>query len=105
MVEFVTKRLAQGVVTLLLLSVLIFAATNVLPGNVAETVLGKQATPALVASLDQKLGLNRSVPARYASWLTGAVRGDFGLSAVAVAENNLGDASVTKMIVAPCATR
>ena len=100
-VAFVIKRVAQGLITLLVMSALIFAATNVLPGNVAETVLGKQATPALVASLDRKLDLNRSVPARYASWLAGAVHGDFGLSAVALAENNLGDASVTQMIGAP----
>ncbi len=95
------KRVSQGLVTLLVMSVLIFAATNVLPGNVAETVLGKQATPALVASLDQKLDLKRSLAARYASWLTGAIHGDFGLSAVAVAQNNLGDASVAKMIAVP----
>jgi peptide/nickel transport system permease protein len=100
-VAFVVKRVAQGALTLLVMSVLIFAATNVLPGNVAQTVLGKQATPALIASLDQKLDLNRSLPARYESWLSGAIHGDFGLSAVAVAQNNLGDASVAKMIAVP----
>ena len=101
MVAFVAKRIGQGLLTLFVMSILIFAATNVLPGNVAETVLGKQATPALVASLDHKLDLNRSLVARYESWLTGAVHGDFGQSAVAVAENNLGDASVAKMIGVP----
>ena len=101
MVAFVAKRIGQGLLTLFVMSILIFAATNVLPGNVAETVLGKQATPALVASLDHKLGLNRSLVARYESWLTGAVHGDFGQSAVAVAENNLGNASVAKMIGVP----
>jgi peptide/nickel transport system permease protein len=100
-VAFVFKRVAQGALTLLVMSILIFAATNVLPGNVAQTVLGKQATPALIASLDQKLDLNRSLPARYESWLSGAIHGDFGLSAVAVAQNNLGDASVAKMIAVP----
>ena len=98
---FVFKRVLQGLVVLLVISVLIFAATNVLPGNVAQTVLGKQATPALVASLDQKLDLNRPLLARYESWLAGAVHGDFGRSAVAVAENNLGNASVARMIAVP----
>jgi peptide/nickel transport system permease protein len=98
---FVLKRVAQGLVTLLVMSALIFAATNVLPGNVAQTVLGKQATPALVASLDQRLDLDRPLLARYESWLGGAIHGDFGRSAVAVAENNLGDASVARMIGVP----
>jgi peptide/nickel transport system permease protein len=100
-VAFVLKRVAQGLVTLLVMSALIFAATNVLPGNVAETVLGKQATPALVASLDQKLDLDRPLLSRYETWLTGAIHGDFGRSAVAVAENNLGDASVARMLAVP----
>jgi peptide/nickel transport system permease protein len=100
-VVFLGRRLGQGVMLLVLMSMLIFAATNVLPGNVAETVLGKQATRANVARLDRKLGLNRPLPVRYGSWLSGAVRGDFGRSAVAVAENNLGDSSVGTMIGVP----
>ena len=100
-VAFVGRRVAQGLVLLILISMLIFGATNVLPGNVAETVLGKQATPAHVAILDKKLGLNRPLPVQYGSWVSGAVRGDFGRSAVAVAENNLGDSSVSGMIGVP----
>jgi peptide/nickel transport system permease protein len=99
--SYLARRLAQGVIVLALVSVLIFAATNVLPGSVAETVLGKQATPANIARLDAKLGLNRPLPEQYATWMSGAVHGDFGRSAVAVAENNLGDSSVGAIVGVP----
>ncbi len=101
LLAFVAKRIAQGLLTLLLLSVLIFAATSVLPGNVAEILLGKNATPAAVATLEHQLDLDRSLPERYASWLGGAVHGDFGRSAVALAQGNLEDASVARQIGVP----
>jgi peptide/nickel transport system permease protein len=82
---FLARRLAQGVVTLWVVSVLIFGATNVLPGSVAELVLGKNATPNRVADLNAKLGLDGSLPERYFSWLGGILHGDFGQSAVAMA--------------------
>src|SRR5919206_4447727 len=77
-VAFLARRLAQGLLVLVLVSVLIFAATNVLPGDVAQTVLGKQATPANVAQLDAKLGLNRPLAERYGTWISDAAHGDFG---------------------------
>jgi len=73
------------VLTLLAVSVLIFTATNVLPGNVAELVLGRNATPARVDALNQQLGFDAPLYQRYWEWLTGILRGDFGDSAVAVA--------------------
>lgn len=99
--RFLAQRIGQGLLTLLLLSALIFAATNLLPGNVAEVVLGKNATPANVAALEEKLDLDRSVPARYVSWLGGAVHGDLGRSAVALAQNNVDHASVAKSMAVP----
>ena len=98
---FLAKRIGQGLVLMVLISVLIFAATNVLPGNVSETVLGKQATPARIAELDQRLGLDRSLATRYKEWVVGAVHGDFGNSAVAVAQNNISGAAVARMIGEP----
>jgi peptide/nickel transport system permease protein len=83
---FVLRRVATGVLTLLVVSILIFLATNVLPGNVAEVVLGRNATPARVQKLDAQLHVNRPVTSRYLHWLGGAVQGDFGRSAVAEAE-------------------
>jgi peptide/nickel transport system permease protein len=83
---FVVRRAALGGVTLLVVSFLIFLATNALPGNVAQIVLGKNATPAHLARLERELGLDRPFLVRYGNWLGGAVRGDLGQSAVGLAE-------------------
>jgi peptide/nickel transport system permease protein len=69
-----------GVVTLAVVSMLIFWATEVLPGNAAYAVLGHNASPAEVHSLEVQLHLNRSVFAQYESWVTGLVTGDLGHS-------------------------
>lgn len=84
--RFLLRRAGAAVLTLLVASVLIFIATNVLPGNAAVVVLGRNAAPAQVHQLESELGLNQSVPHRYLSWLGGMLHGDFGQSAVAVAE-------------------
>jgi peptide/nickel transport system permease protein len=84
---FIARRVAAGLATLVVVSVLIFLATNVLPGNVATVVLGRNATAANVQRVEQRLDLKHSVASRYFTWLGGAVHGDFGRSAVAVAEN------------------
>ena len=55
--RFLVRRFAAGIATLLVASFLIFLATNALPGNVAQVVLGKNASPALVSALDRKLHL------------------------------------------------
>lgn len=101
MLAFVAKRVLQGLLVLVVMSALIFAATNVLPGGVSDVVLGRQATPELVRELDTELGLDRPLLERYGSWLAGAVHGDFGDSGVAVAQNNLGDPSVARMVATP----
>ena len=85
-VAFLARRVLTGLATLVVASFLIFLATNALPGNVAQHVLGKNATPQLVKSLDRQLHLNRPVLARYGSWIGGVVQGDLGQSAVALAQ-------------------
>src|SRR5713226_7645431 len=84
--RFLVRRLVTGILTLLIASLLIFLATNILPGNAAVVVLGRNAAPAQVHRLEAELGINRPVPARYLSWLGGMVQGNFGQSAVARAE-------------------
>jgi peptide/nickel transport system permease protein len=84
--SFILRRSATGLLTLLVVSVLIFLATNVLPGNVATVVLGRNASTANVQRVERELNLNHSVVSRYFSWLGDAVQGDLGHSAVAVAE-------------------
>jgi peptide/nickel transport system permease protein len=98
--RFVGRRLATGVVTLWVVSVLIFVATNVLPGNVAEVVLGHNATPARIHALDVKLGYNHPMIQRYFTWLVGILHGDFGKSAVAVALDQA-QTSISSTLVSP----
>jgi peptide/nickel transport system permease protein len=81
----VIRRVAAGIAILVVVSILIFGAINVLPGDVAHVVLGKQATPAAVARIDHDLNLNRPLYARYLSWAGGMLSGHLGNSTVAVA--------------------
>ena len=67
---------------LLGMSVLIFGIIHILPGNVAYAILGEFATPAAVAQLEAKLGLNDPLPVQYWRWLDAMLHGDFGMSIV-----------------------
>ena len=80
MVLYALQRLAVLAATLIAASLIVFAVMNILPGNAAETMLGSTATPEAVAALAHKLGLDQPAPVRYAHWIGGALRGDFGLS-------------------------
>src|SRR5258708_12643624 len=64
------------------MSVLIFGIIHILPGNVAYAILGEFATPAAVAQLEAKLGLNDPLPVQYWRWLNAMLHGDFGMSIV-----------------------
>jgi len=83
--RFVLRRVLAGIGTLFVASVLIFLATNALPGNVAEAVLGKSATPQATAYLEDKLGLDEPLVTRYVDWLGGVFQGDLGESATELA--------------------
>jgi peptide/nickel transport system permease protein len=78
----VIKRAALGLMTLWAASVLIFAGTQILPGDLAQAVLQNNATAENVAALRHDLGLDRPAVERYADWLGKAVRGDFGTSLI-----------------------
>ena len=78
---YLLRRLAAIPVTLLGASLLVFAATVVLPGDVARTILGREASDASVAALNSELGLDRPLPAQYLSWLGRFLIGDWGTSA------------------------
>ena len=79
--KFLLRRVLLGLLTLLLVSIVVFAATQALPGNAARAILGRNATPARIAALTQQLHLDRSVFSQYFSWLGGVVHGNFGTSA------------------------
>ncbi len=75
-------RLGTGLITLFLAAFFVFFAVQALPGDVAEQLLGQNATPEAVATLREQLGLDASVWVRFVDWLGGAVTGDFGTSLV-----------------------
>ncbi len=80
MLKFILTRIALGLLSLLAVSVLIFAATEILPGDVASAVLGQGATPETLAAFRHELGLDRPALVRYFEWFTGAIQGDFGVA-------------------------
>jgi peptide/nickel transport system permease protein len=75
------RRIALGLLTLWLVSLVVFAAVIALPGDAATAILGKEATPARVAALREQLNLNESLFTQYTQWLKGIVTFDFGNSA------------------------
>jgi peptide/nickel transport system permease protein len=83
---FVVRRIAAGIVTLLVASFLIFASVQILPGDVASVVLGKSATPTRVEAVRQDLNLNDSLPQRYLTFVTDVSTGHFGNSSAALAQ-------------------
>jgi len=76
----VIQRLALGLLLLLAASVLIFVGTEVLPGDVAQAVLGQGATEQALANMRAQMGLDQPPYIRYFQWLAGAVQGDFGVA-------------------------
>ncbi len=78
--SMIVKRLALGLLTLFVISVIIFGATELLPGDLAQNILGQSATPETVAALRRELGLDLPAHTRYINWLLGALQGDFGTS-------------------------
>ncbi len=77
-VKLVAQRIALGLLLLLAVSVLIFAGTQILPGDVAQSILGQSATPTALANLREELGLNDPAYIRYFRWLWGFLHGDLG---------------------------
>ena len=79
----VLQRLALGFVTLFVVSALISASVELLPGDFAKEILGQAATPDTVKAFEKQVGLDRSPVTRYFSWIGGVLQGDFGTSYVA----------------------
>ena len=76
----VGRRLALAVLSLACASVLIFVGTEILPGDVAQAILGQSATPETVAVIRDRLGLDQSPVERYLAWVAGVLQGDLGTS-------------------------
>lgn len=78
--KIIAQRLALGIMTLFVVSIVIFTAVNLLPGDFAQLILGQGATPEAVESIRRDLGLDQPPITRYFQWLGGAIQGDFGNS-------------------------
>ena len=80
MTSYVLRRVGLALLTLFLLSIIIFFAGEVLPGNPGRAILGPFAAESAVKALDQQLGVNRPILTQYWTWLTGILHGDLGTS-------------------------
>ena len=80
LVVTVIRRLALGLLTLFMVSVVIFGSVTLLPGSYARAVLGQAATPQTIAAFEKELGLDRPSAVRYVDWISHALVGDFGNS-------------------------
>lgn len=98
MFRMILRRLGIGLVTLWVVSILMFVGTEILPGDVAEIMLGQEATPESLAALREKLGLNKSAPVRYFEWLGDMATFDLGLSLAGHAGTGGGGATIEVLI-------
>ena len=113
MTGLIVRRLALGLVTMWVVSLLVFASTEILPGDVAESILGKEAPDDVIAVMRERLGLNEPAYVRYWDWLSGLFVGDLGVSLGSGREiseliddrlwNTVRLASVTAIIAVPLA--
>ncbi len=78
--DLIVRRAAIGVFTLFVVSVVVFAATEILPGNAASAILGRNANPAQLHALELQLHLNRPRVDQYWTWLSGLFTGNLGHS-------------------------
>ena len=78
--KLLAQRISLGLVLIFFVSIMIFLGTQILPGDVAQAILGQSATPESLANLREELGLNIPAYQRYLSWLGGVLQGDLGTS-------------------------
>tara|TARA_B100001741_G_C16490972_1_gene569663 strand:+ start:48 stop:1019 length:972 start_codon:yes stop_codon:yes gene_type:complete len=84
------RRLAIGIVTLIVVSIIIFVGTSILPGDVAEIILGQMATPETLKALRAKLGIDQPAHIRYFLWLGNLLTGDLGFSKAGAGAGTIG---------------
>ena len=109
----IARRLLLGVLILLIVSVLVFIGTEILPGDVAQAILGQGATPELIETVRERLGLNAPAYQRYFTWLGNLLTGNLGTSLVSQADiadligerifNTVLLAGITALIAVPLA--
>jgi len=82
MIRFLLRRCGQALVVLVLVTIIVFGLTRLLPGGPARAILGTHATPSNIAAFNRENGLDAPLPAQYWHWLSGVVTGNFGFSYV-----------------------
>lgn len=80
--QFILRRLVLMVFTLFMISLLVFFAIEIVPGDAAQMILGQRATPETLDALRSRLGLDQPAHVRYITWISGVARGDWGESLV-----------------------
>lgn len=80
MLRYVLKRLGLALITLVLLSMIVFAAAQLLPGNIASAILGRNASQEAIDELNHQLGSDRPIVVQYADYMWGVLHGDLGVS-------------------------
>jgi peptide/nickel transport system permease protein len=80
MTGFITRRLLQSIIVVLLVTVIVFILLHLLPGGPARAQLGPRATPAAIANFNHQMGYDRPVPIQYWNWLKQLVTGNLGFS-------------------------
>ncbi len=91
MIQMVNHRILIGVATLIVVSIIVFIGTSILPGDVAQIILGQSATPETLAKLRTELGMDQPGYIRYFAWLKDMATGDLGIS-------KAGGATITSLI-------
>ena len=79
-IKTILERIALGIATLFVVSLVIFSAIELLPGDFSQVILGQSATQANMAAISKELGLDQPPHLRYLQWIAGAVQGDLGTS-------------------------
>ena len=79
-IRMLVQRISLGILTLFVVSLIIFLGVSMLPGDAAQAILGQAATPETVAALRKQLGLNLPAHIRYLTWLGNILQGDWGTS-------------------------
>lgn len=111
MTAYVLRRIAYMLLTALITSMIVFSVTQLLPGDLARVILGREAGEAALENLRQELGLNQPAYRQYVDWLSGFAKGDWGRSFSARSQvfpivmerlrNSLALAGVTLAIAVP----
>jgi peptide/nickel transport system permease protein len=98
MAGLLTRRVAGALLSLLVLSVVLFLLLQALPGDPATSILGQRATPALVKQVNADFGLDKPLPAQYLHWLGDAVQGNFGYSLASSGRGALSGTPVSDIV-------